>query len=270
MLNLLLSPRSQHVPHREPAAPAVQPARGLQRAAREHRAIARRVRQRDRLRRGVEADRMRAGDRAGARRRHVDRLRCTRARASPLRAPAPYPTARPSSPRDAARAATRRTPAGRATTRRRARSGPGTGSRRSRSSARRRTPMPRASASARSRGFLRLPSRRADDDVHPARRQPRKVRRHRLGQREIDRHVGRRPRLGLIGVVHVHRAGDLEAVLGRSASTSRPILPRPTISSEALTTPDRARRCAARPRARRTDRAGGSSPRPPPNPAARP
>ena len=41
--------------------------------------------------------------------------------------------------------------------------------------------------------LLRLPSGRADDDVHAAGGEPRKILGHGLGQREVDRHVGLRP-----------------------------------------------------------------------------
>ena len=62
----------KHIAHREPAAPAFQPARGLERAAREDGAVADGVRQGDRIGGAVEADGVRAGNRSGTRRRHVD------------------------------------------------------------------------------------------------------------------------------------------------------------------------------------------------------
>ena len=57
----------------KPAVFADQPLRGGERAAREHRAIADRVRELNRLRRPIETNGMRAGHRSDARRRHVDR-----------------------------------------------------------------------------------------------------------------------------------------------------------------------------------------------------
>ena len=69
---LYLTRQPEHVLHREPAAPALDPSRCGKRARGERGAIARRVRQRDRLGRAVEPDRVRAGNEAGARRRDVD------------------------------------------------------------------------------------------------------------------------------------------------------------------------------------------------------
>ena len=102
---------SQHILHREPAAAALDPLRRGQRAAREAAAVARRMRQRNRFRRSVETNRVRAGNVAGPRRRHVDRPRDSRPPPSPASASAPCRTARPSSSRDGPRAARRRTPA---------------------------------------------------------------------------------------------------------------------------------------------------------------
>ena len=64
--------QTQDILHRKPSAPAVDPARRLERAAREERAIARRVGQRDRVRWAVEADGVCSGDRSDARRRDVN------------------------------------------------------------------------------------------------------------------------------------------------------------------------------------------------------
>src|SRR5580765_1176408 len=61
--------------HCEPAALALHPARGGEGTAGERRAVARGMGQRNRFRRAVEADRVRAWDEAGARRADVDRPR---------------------------------------------------------------------------------------------------------------------------------------------------------------------------------------------------
>src|SRR5215471_11258848 len=63
----------EHVVHVEPAALADDPLRGKERATREGAAIAGRVRQRNRIRRTVEARRVDARDEARARGRDVNR-----------------------------------------------------------------------------------------------------------------------------------------------------------------------------------------------------
>ena len=165
------------------------PARGRQRAARERGAIAGRMRQRNRFGRSVEADRVRAGNVAGARRRHVDRPRV----AGPLHRALQQQ-----------RRARRRVLLGRVmglvqpraelglprrTASPRARRSPRTARRRSRNSAprrcRRRPP--------RRPGERRLVAARQPvvpiDEVDAAPRERRHVGRHRVGRREIDRDV---------------------------------------------------------------------------------
>ena len=167
----------------------------------------------------VEADRVRARDRPGARRRDVDRRSVARLRASSAAARAPCPTARPASPRDAARAARRRTRLRRDISL----GGPRddrvrTGSRRSRSSARRRRRSPARSAIA-----ARAPPRARCQPVVPittfdaragerAGSSPATA----SGDREIDRDVGVRPRRRCAGVRRRSTTpATVEPVLGR-------------------------------------------------------
>src|SRR5438874_11124696 len=62
----LLSLQSQHILHREPPLPSLDPSRGFEGAARERGAIAGTMRDGNRFRGSVEAQRVSAGDGAGA------------------------------------------------------------------------------------------------------------------------------------------------------------------------------------------------------------
>ena len=215
-------------------------------------AVARGVRQRDRLRRGVEADRVRAGNRPGPRRRHVD--------ADGVAAPAHRRSIASAVPDGASRLAAwcsswiQAPNAGCAAPAapRRARPAPGTGSRRARSSAPRprrcRAPPPRRAAAASS----------ACQPVVPMTTfMPRAARRGKFvgtasASREVDRDVGlpaTTPRSAALSMST--RAGDLEAVLGRQR------LDQPAHSA----VPDDQQRGASRRQA--------AAPRPPPRRARR-
>ena len=132
-----------------------------ERAARERAAIARRMRQRNRFGRSVETDRVHARNVAGAGRGHVDGPGVARALHRRASAAAPYPTARPSSSRDALRAARRRSLAARRRARPRGRRSPRTARRRSRNSARPRRRCPRRDGLPQRR-LVRLPAGGAD------------------------------------------------------------------------------------------------------------
>ena len=211
----------QHVSHRKPAALADQPLRGHQRAAREDGAIADGVRQLDRFRRTVEADRVRARDRSGARRRDVDRPRVARRLPCPFFSVRRCPTARPSSSRGAPRESTRRTPA--CAAKRRAASSTTSWNTfmPSEKFDAASTPMPACAATS------RIAASCACHPVVPittlmlALGQLRQVLRHRVGQREIDRHVDRAEGAvgnGAVARVLVDDAGDGGAV-GRAPAT---------------------------------------------------
>ena len=220
---------AQHVLHREPAAAGPAPTAPPSSAPRANaRAIARRVRQRDRLRRAVEADRVRAGNEAGARRRHVDRPRVARLLHRPLQ------QQRRARRRVLLRRVMRLVQPGaelglrREQPRRLAPRSPRTASRRSRSSARPRRRCRRRATACRSAGFVRLPAGRADDDVDAAARQRRHVRRHRVRRARSRsprrrRASARRRRRRRGAATRIDDAGDLAAVLG--ASDLRPAGP---------------------------------------------
>ena len=159
----------QHVVHREPAVPALDPARGGERAARERAAIARRMGQRNRFRRSVETDRVRARDEAGARRRR----RRSAGRSPPLPSPASASSAVPDGASffmrvmrfvqpGAERLGWPRTAA---PPRRRS---PRTARRRSKNSARRRCRCPASATACAQRRLVRLPAGGAEDDVDAA------------------------------------------------------------------------------------------------------
>ena len=96
------------------------------------------------------------------------------------------------------------------------------------------TPIARRGV-ARTRRFLRRPARRADHDADaPRRARRRDVRRH--GARRPRNRSPRRPPASRRRRRRARstRPGDLEAVLGASASTSRPIRPCPTAVRQAL------------------------------------
>ena len=95
------------------------------------------------------------------------------------------------------------------------------------------TPMPCALDARAQRRFVRLPARRADHDGHAARgeraaRSPGTA----SATREVDRHVGGRPLRRAAPQSAVHRCRRPRTrTPAHSASTSRPIRPRPTSSS---------------------------------------
>ena len=112
----------------------------------------------------------------------------------------------------------------------------GTGSCRARSSPRPARRCRRSAATVAQRRFVRLPAGRADHDVDAARGQRRQVRRHRVGEREVDRHVdvrrSRRRDAPSRRRARRRRRRRSTAVVRRQATRrAAPIRPWPTSSS---------------------------------------
>ena len=118
---------------------------------------------------------------------------------------------------------------------------------------------------------MRLPSRRANDDVDAARGEPRQIRRAppRPARNQSPRPPAATTR-GCRGIVDVDGAGDAEPVVGRQRFDQAP---HPAAADDQERGASRRQavrdRRQPRPRARRTCRAGEPSPPPPPRPAAR-